>query len=587
MRVTDLSGTTLHESLMGMQPAVRPTWIQWANNERLLVGVSLNILLYKVPVEYTYIFTQSLDEKTPRVLVDSNGKLRQFNSNVLNFLMDDPVYILMSINNLKTNAPEVRKVNVSTGKFIKVQKSDKNIQSWFADLNGDVRIGRGIKHKTRSSTNPEYEMRVKLTGKSDWLSHHEFANLDYQTPIFGFTENPNELIIGDYGDKDTLGMYIYDLNDRKISKKLFHHETYDVQGAVYSADGKSLIGARYVSHTPQVTLFDTSSPQSATQSNDVSQHYRFLDQSADGAKTLYEISGPSDSGKISIHNNITDNLTDLATQYAGLSQETLGKVFDVEYTSRDDFKIPAYITLPAGKIDLSTVKNLPFIVLPHGGPYARTSDTFDYFAQFFASRGFGVLQMNFRGSEGYGKSFEESGRTNWELMLDDIKDGTTWLFDQGLADPDKTCIAGWSFGGYAALMGAINDKDLYACTISVAGVTDLSDLVIDQKKYKYGQLWAKSGILAGFDGRKDMKNFSPTKRAKDIKIPVFLAHGTFDQRVHFDQFTRMKKALKKSKTPVVTRVYEGENHFLSQQENRQDLFKALDEFLSTYVLALE
>ncbi len=588
VRVTDFEGNIIRDDMMGLQTTIQPHWVHWANNERILVGIGINTIVRDVPAVYTYITTQSLDEKSLKLLVESNGANRQFNSDVLNFLMDDPTYILMSIDNLQTKAPEVRKVDVKNGKFILVQKSDDDIQDWFADLDGNVRIGRGITYKTRNSKNPEYKMRVKAAGSDVWQSSEDFPGLDHETPIFGFSENPNELLIGSYAGKDNLGLYVYDLEKREVTKKLFHHDIYDVNSIVYSGDQKKVIGVRYVSETAEVVLFNEKGPKEKDNAGENRtpdrKHYRFLDQSKDGTKTLYEITGPNDSGHISIYDSVADEFTNLEEQYPGLTPSDLGQIFDVTYKARDGVEIPAYITLPPGLNSLDAAKNIPFITLPHGGPYARTSDDFDYFAQFFASRGFGVLQMNFRGSEGYGKAFKDSGRENWTLMLDDIEDGTRWLAAEGLSDPSKSCIAGWSFGGYAALMGAVNNADgLYQCAISIAGVTDLRDLVYDQKKYTYGQLSAKNSILSGFDGRKDLKAYSPTKRAEEINIPVFLAHGKFDQRVHFDQFTRMRRALKKADVPLTTREYDQDNHFMSIQKNRQDMFKALDKFLEKSV----
>lgn len=584
IRITDLEGKTLQSDLLKLQTIISPNWIQWANDDRILMGISINTLFKKVPAVYTYIFTQNLDEQTGKILVESNGMIRQFNSNVLNFLSDDPTYILMSVESMASSAPEVRKVNVNTGKYVKVQSSDHDIQTWIADREGTVRIGRGISDSTRSNREPDYVMRVKAPGSDEWQSGDAYPGLDHNTSIFGFSENPHELLVGDYAGKDTLGLYVYDLTQKKITRKLFHNDVYDVDGPVYSGDGKKLIGARFLSETSEVVLFDDlESKGQRAEGLDAGLHYRFLGQSKDGSKTLYEVTGSSDSGFIGLYDRATKQLKTLVHQYEGLTPDDLGTVLDVTYKARDDFEIPAYITLPPSLDSLSEAKSIPFIVLPHGGPYARDSDSFDYFAQFFASRGFGVLQMNFRGSEGYGKTFKESGRENWELMLDDVEDGARWLQSEGLSDASKTCIAGWSFGGYAALMGAIRNDGLYKCAISIAGVTDLNDLVHDEEKYTYGRARARQGILAGFDSRKDLKDFSPAKQGNNIKIPVFLAHGKMDQRVHYDQFTRMKKALKKAKVPTSLHVYETDNHFIFIQKNRQDMFKNIAEFLDDSV----
>lgn len=583
VRVMNLDGETLHDGFVGLDHSVRPSWIKWVNNERFLLGVRLNTLIQKVPAPFTYIFTQSISDKQSRILVESRGIKRQFNANVLNYLMDDPVYILMSVMNLNSGAPEVRKVNVKTGKFIKVEPGNKNVGRWYADLDGNVRIGVGVKRENMAEKDPDYEMQIRLAGGEAWQDQSEFPGLNGKTAIFGFSENPNEVLIGQYKGKDTLGLYGYDLAEKKISRKLFHHDIYDVEGPVFSGDGKRLIGVRFQSEIQETVFFESSGSETKGRVPEGTQkHYRFLDQSEDGQRILYEVSAANDSGFIGLYNANTKTMTKFGDQYPDVSGHALGTIIPVSYEARDGVEIPAYITLSQGLSSEADIQNQPFIILPHGGPYARDSNQYDYLAQFFAFKGFAVLQMNFRGSTGYGKIFEESGRENWELMLDDVEDGAKWLRDSGLSKPDQTCIAGWSFGGYAALMGAARNDGLYTCAISIAGVTDLNDLANDELKYVGGKQ-TRNSILEGFDGRKDMRLKSPFANADKIEIPVFLAHGTYDQRVHFDQFTRMKRQLKKAGVSYTAKDYDKEDHFMSIEENRKDMFRAIDTFLDKSV----
>lgn len=269
----------------------------------------------------------------------------------------------------------------------------------------------------------------------------------------------------------------------------------------------------------------------------------------------------------------------LGQYYPDLKSEMLGEVIPVGYSARDGQRIPSYVTLPPTVRDTSQIKDLPFIVLPHGGPYARDSQRFDYFSQFFASRGFAVLQMNFRGSEGYGEAFEKAGRENWMIMQDDVEDGTKWLVEKGYADPDRICIAGWSYGGYAALMGAAKNPELYKCAVAMAALTDISRHISDQRDYRFGEQSAKSFIGAGFESKDDIKANSPVKIAEDITVPLLLAHGELDQQVNFNQFKLMKRALKESSADVTYMEFKDEDHYLSNEENRQDFFKGLDKFL--------
>ena len=218
-------------------------------------------------------------------------------------------------------------------------------------------------------------------------------------------------------------------------------------------------------------------------------------EESESDKMIFTISSPQDPGALMIYDEKLGGASLLSAMRPDILASDIGQTIPVSYTARDGESIPAYVTLPVSITETSQLKNLPFIVWPHGGPYARQSLEFDYFAQFFATRGYGVLQMNFRGSAGYGKTFKEAGRENWVVMQEDVEDGTRWLLSNGYADPDRTCIAGWSYGGYAALMGAINHPDLYARAISMAGVTDLKDMITHIKKYRFGKITAANFVL--------------------------------------------------------------------------------------------
>jgi len=190
------------------------------------------------------------------------------------------------------------------------------------------------------------------------------------------------------------------------------------------------------------------------------------------------------------------------------------------------------------------------------------------------------MQMNFRGSEGYGKAFKEAGRDNWLLMQEDVEDATRYLFSKGYADPKRTCIAGWSYGGYAALMGAAKDTEKkYSCVIAMAALTDINDAKRDLAKYRGGKHAAKSFFGDAMKDPKVRKANSPVHRADDIKVPVFLAHGDQDENVQFDQFKRMRSALKKAGVKHTAIHFEDEDHFLSTQKNREAFFVGVDKFL--------
>jgi dipeptidyl aminopeptidase/acylaminoacyl peptidase len=223
----------------------------------------------------------------------------------------------------------------------------------------------------------------------------------------------------------------------------------------------------------------------------------------------------------------------------------------------------------------------PLILFPHGGPGARDYAEFNPWTQFFASHGWAVLQVNFRGSAGYGDSFLRAGFHRWGLeMQDDLTDGVRWLTAQGIADPERVCIVGAGYGGYAALMGTVKTPDLYRCAVSWAGVTDLQMFVVDQRNYLNKTAAAERSIGRWWEDRQRLKETSPAELADHIRTPVLLAHAE-DDRIVFVRHARvMRDALKDAGAQHVEYLevpYGG--HSLNHQESRLAFFDAMERFL--------
>ena len=564
--------------LVSLSKGVKPISVVWANPDRLLVSYWQSEKSNGVPFTTGFIFSLDTKKMKGRTLVKPNVNVfRQYNHVVVDYLEDDPKYILMAFSKDDNNIrPDLVKVNVETGVTRRVRRGRSGVQEWFTDLRGEPRIGRGLKE----GDTEDWFMRVRDADSNEWRPSEYYPGLDADVELHGFTGDPNELIIASYQGKDTKGLYIYSLLEKKITRKLYHNDTYDAESVILSQDGNQIVGAKFVGESTEVELFDGFASTIERLREQYPAHtVDFIDQSDDASLLIVKISNPYDPGIVGLYDARKEQLQPIADLYPKLTSDQTGEVISVKYKARDAAVIPGFLTIPPSITDASKLKRLPFIILPHGGPYGRDEKRFDYFAQFFANRGFGVLQMNFRGSTGYGKAFEEAGRENWVVMQDDVEDGARWLIEKGYADPERMCIAGWSYGGYAALMGALKTPDLYSCAISMAGVTDLQDMIRDIKKYRFGRISARNFILKGFDSKHDIRANSPVKLAGDLKVPLFLAHGTLDQRVHFDQFKRMKSALRKADAPVSYMSFKDEDHFLSNQENRIDFFEGLDTFL--------
>jgi dipeptidyl aminopeptidase/acylaminoacyl peptidase len=247
----------------------------------------------------------------------------------------------------------------------------------------------------------------------------------------------------------------------------------------------------------------------------------------------------------------------------------------VTYTARDGTELEGYLTLP-----LNVDGPVPTILHPHGGPGARESDGFDYWTSFFANQGYAVFRPNFRGSTGYGYEFAQSQMKGWGLtMQDDLTDAANWLVEQNIAKPERMCIVGASYGGYAAAMAAVKTPDLFRCAISFAGVTNLKKLVINSRKYTNNK-FVKNQIG---DDMADLEARSPYYQAKKVKIPILFLHGEDDRIVDVEQSRMMVDELKNLDKPVEYIELEMGDHYLSIQRNRHVAFKAMGLFLKTHL----
>ena len=565
--------------VVSLGEGIKPEYVRWVNNDRYVVSVEKLEAYNDVPFTVGYLFTNDVtDKKKGRFLVKSRDIFRQYNNVVIDWLDDDPDHILMAYSKKEYHPfPSIFKVNVSNGRAKRVLRGRTGVQQWISDGRGTPRVGRG-------RTNNGTETLLILNPETHkWETYKEFPGLTADTRIFDILKNGTELIIGDYNGRDTLGLYIYDLKAKRVTRELFHNDTYDASGVIVSTDGETVFGAKYVADEEETELIG----DYATLIEEIRAKYsdyavQFVDQTEDGGTIIVRMSTAYDPGGLFIYTREEKALGFLGPRFNNLVAEDMGNVVAVKYTARDGEKIPAYVTMPPTVVEQDDFKNLPFIILPHGGPYGRDARRFDYFAQFFASRGYGVMQMNFRGSEGYGKAYEEAGRNNWLVMQEDVEDATKYLLKMGYADPQRTCVAGWSYGGYAALMASAKDVEgRYHCVVAMAALTDIKDHIRDKKdKYYGGRHWVDDFFGEAMQDKAFREANTPVERAADINVPVFLAHGNRDINVHIDQYKRMKRALEKAGADGTYLEFNNEDHFLSRQENREEFFVELDKFLT-------
>jgi dipeptidyl aminopeptidase/acylaminoacyl peptidase len=262
-------------------------------------------------------------------------------------------------------------------------------------------------------------------------------------------------------------------------------------------------------------------------------------------------------------------------EYPALATAKLGEVSTISYKARDGQDIPAYLTLPPG----AEPHGLPLVVLPHGGPESRDYPTFDWWAQFLASRGYAVLKPQFRGSTGFGEAFRKAGYRQWGgLMQDDVSDGVAAMISRGIADPKRVCIVGASYGGYAALAGAAFTPSLYKCAVSINGVSNLPEMLGYLLRREGPVSYWREHVGDSFDPALVAK--SPGHAAQGITAAILLMHATNDTVVPFRQSEGMARALKFENKPAELIELRAEDHWLSQGETRIRMLRALEKFLA-------
>ncbi|MES2673214.1 MAG: S9 family peptidase [Pseudomonadota bacterium] len=494
---------------------------------------------------------------------------------VVDALPNDPQHILMALPALENSwsgFTAVFKVNIIDQKIETVQTPVDNVWSWMADQQHRIRIGSFQKDEIVKTL-------VRDIDSEKWweLWPYKIFSEEQVSPI-SFGADPDQLYIRAY-HQNRLAIFKVNLKDPKLTKTLvFADPERDIEGSlIYSPVTKDVIGVSG-SGDGGSTFFDPGMQKLQLQIDSVlpkTKNY-ISSLSYDLQKYIVYSTSDIDSGTYYLGQRNPAKLDAIAYRYKKLTPELMAAKKSITYKARDGLEIRAYLTLPKD----GTQKNLPTIMLPHGGPISNNDDSFDYWVQYLANKGYAVLQMNFRGSSGQGLEFRNAGLKNWGMaMQDDIEDGAKKLIAEGIADANAIGIMGASYGGYAALMGAVKTPDFYKFAVSVAGVSNVYDLVKDNRAF-----WRGYNVVDAQIGNDNshLREISPVNYAKKIKVPILLIHGDSDRQVDKKHSEQMHAALQKEGKNVTYLSLPDEDHFLTNEESRRATFRAMDEFLDKY-----
>ncbi|HUI05602.1 MAG TPA: S9 family peptidase [Verrucomicrobiae bacterium] len=491
-------------------------------------------------------------------------------------LWDDPDHILISMNKRDPKVFDLYRIHVITGRLELVAENPGDVTHWVTDYAGRV----------RAVVATDGVNRTLLYRETETNSFQKILTTDFRErldPQF-FTFDNAYLIAASNRGRDKIEIVKLDPHSGQELSVIARRPDVDMDGASYSRQRKVLTEAHYTTWKEEREFLDgeTAAMYRRIKAKLPGYEIASLDNH-DRAEQTFIVHAYNDRtrGADYLYDKRSGELTKLADRTPWLHESDMAEMRPITYRSRDGLTIHGYLTLPRGV----KRRNLPVVVVPHGGPWYRDDWSFDPEVQFLANRGYAVLQMNFRGSTGYGKNFWETSFKQWgRKMQDDITDGVHWLVRKGIANPKRIAIYGGSYGGYAALAGVTFTPDLYACGIDYVGVANMFTFLKTIPPYwePFRQMWYE---MVG-DPVKDkqlLEDVSPVFHVDRVKVPMLIAQGANDPRVNKNESDQMVEALRKHGIPVEYIVKDNEGHGFRNEENRFEFYEAMEEFLAEHL----
>lgn len=542
----------------------------WANENRILylkdTGGDENFKLLAV----------NADGSNPKALTDFEG----VRTLIIDDLKDIPNEVIIGLNKRNPTVFDPYRLDVETGELTMLAENPGTIQGWMTDHDGKLRLAIAIEDGVNNSIlyrdTENEEFRNILTTNFKESVSPEFFSFD------------NKLLyaISNLG-RDKGAVVVFDPNTGKETEMLYENEDYDISNLSYSRKRKVITTASYTSWKRERHFFDKESKDLfARLSRDLG-NYEFGISSVTRNEDKFIVRTWSDRslGAYYLYDKQSDELTKITDVSPWIDENEMAPMLPIQYTSRDGLTIHGYLTLPKG-YTMDNAKNLPVVMNPHGGPWARDTWGFNPEIQFMANRGFAVLQVNFRGSTGYGRNFWEISFKQWgQTMQDDVSDGVKWLIDKGIADKNRIAIYRGSYGGYATLAGLAYTPELYAAGIDYVGVSNLFTFLNTIPPYWKPMLDMLYEMVG--DPVKDsamLKKASPVFHADKMTAPLFIAQGANDPRVNIDESDQMVAALKEKGVEVEYMVKDNEGHGFHNEENRFDFYRAMEKFLNQHLM---
>mgnify|MGYP001032191445 FL=1 len=491
-------------------------------------------------------------------------------------LEDDPDHIILGLNKRDPRIHDAFRVNITDGTMKLIAENPGNISGWMTDHDGNLRVAI-----TSDGVNTSLLYR-----DSESESFKTILTTDFKVrvdPLF-FTFDNKNLYVASNRNRDKSAIYSFDITETQEKELIFENDQVDVSGLMYSKKRKVLTGVSYTVAKREIFFFDDwrKDIQNKLERKFPGYEVGITSFSKDEKNAIVVTYSDKSRGTYYSYDVEKNELNELAKISPWLNEDHMAEMKPITYTSRDGLTIPGYLTLPVG----SGGKNLPFVVHPHGGPWARDSWGYNSEVQFLANRGYAIFQMNFRGSTGYGRKFWESSFKQWgKTMQDDITDGVNWLIDQGIADPDRIAIYGASYGGYATLAGLAFTPDLYTCGVDYVGVSSLFTFMESMPPYWELYRDMMYEMIGHPENDKELlAASSPLLHVENIKVPLFIAQGANDPRVKKAESDQIVEALKTRGIDVPYMVKDNEGHGFYNEENQFDFYREMEKFLEKHLI---
>lgn len=559
----------------------------WANDDRLLFSTAQKMGMLDMPLPTGDIYTLRATSHSAEVLVGQSVNAQTVGSRISGkraemvwALMVDTLphsdhEAIISVSGFSDDPyARAERMNVATGRRVPITQAPVRNGRYVTDTTGAVRAayGQNIDLSIKTFVRPE--------DGAPWTLLNDEASSGASLLPIGFSADNRTLYLLAERSSGTSRIEAHDMASGQRTVVLADDKA-EPDIILYDQATSVPIGVRYMDGKPRTAFFDADSAMArqyrSLEAAFAGQSVLITSSTKDGRTVLVHVWSDRNPGAYYTFDTVEKKAAYVLGTHDWIDPGQMAVRRPIQLAARDGLPLAGYVTLPGGDA------NLPMVVLPHGGPFGIYDDwSFDSEAQMLAAAGYAVLQVNFRGSGNHGRAFRQAGAREWgRKMQDDVTDATRWAIAEGIADPERICIYGGSYGGYAALMGAAREPSLYQCAAGYVGVYDLPMMHTtgDIQRRGSGETYLREWI----GEREGLAEVSPTRMAERIRVPVFLAAGGEDERAPVGHTEAMERALKQAGVPVESLYYKTEGHGFFVDANRREYYTRLLAFLGRHL----